>query len=57
MKQLLLVQTYFLKYIVGNRDSSNVIDKTSQNELFDELDDNVLDFSESNPFGDAGSSN
>ena len=44
-------------YIVGNRDSSNVIDKTSQNQLFDELDDNVLDFSESNPFGDAGSSN
>ena len=41
-------------YIVGNRDSSNVIDKTSQNELFDQLDDNVLDFSESNPFGDAG---
>ena len=30
-------------------------DKTAQNELFDELDDNVLDFSETNPFGDAGS--
>ena len=44
-------------YIVGNRDSSNVIDKTSQNELFDQLDDNVLDFTEKNPFGDAGSSN
>ena len=29
-------------------------DKTAQNELFDELDDTVLDFSESNPFGDAG---
>ena len=41
-------------YIVGNRDSSNVIDKTSQNELFDQLDDNVLDFTEKNPFGDAG---
>ena len=26
-----------------------------QNELFDELDDSVLDFSETNPFGDAGS--
>ena len=52
-KSYLLQETY----IVGNRDSSNVIDKTSQNELFDELDDNVLDFSESNPFGDAGSSN
>ena len=41
-------------YIVGNRDSSNVIDKTSQNELFDQLDDNVLDFTEKNPFGAAG---
>ena len=52
-KSYLLQETY----IVGNRDSSNVIDKTSQNELFDQLDDNVLDFSEKNPFGDAGSSN
>ena len=32
-----------------------VIDKTAQNELFDTLDDTILDFSESNPFGDAGS--
>ena len=38
-------------YIVGD----GVIDKTSQNELFDRLDDTVLDFTESNPFGDAGS--
>ena len=30
-------------------------DKTAQNELFDTLDDTVLDFTESNPFGDAGS--
>ena len=37
-------------YIVGDY----VQDKTAQNELFDTLDDNVLDFSESNPFGDAG---
>ena len=37
-------------YIVG--DSST--DKTAQNELFDSLDDDILDFSESNPFGDAG---
>ena len=29
-----------------------VVDKTAQNELFDTLDDTVLDFSESNPFGD-----
>ena len=39
-------------YIVGDFDT----DKTAQNELFDVLDDTVLDFSESNPFGDAGSS-
>ena len=38
-------------YIVGDYDT----DKTSQNELFDQLDDTVLDFSESNPFGDVGS--
>ena len=37
-------------YKVGD----GVQDKTAQNELFDKLDDNVLDFSESNPFGDAG---
>ena len=34
-----------------------VNDKTAQNELFDTLDDTVLDFSEKNPFGDAGSVN
>ena len=38
-------------YIVGDYET----DKTSQNELFDQLDDTVLDFSESNPFGDVGS--
>jgi hypothetical protein len=38
-------------YIVGDGST----DKNSQNELFDALDDTVLDFSESNPFGDAGS--
>jgi len=38
-------------YIVGDMST----DKTSQNELFDSLDDDILDFSESNPFGDAGS--
>jgi len=31
-------------------------DKTAQNELFDSLDDDILDFSENNPFGDAGNS-
>ena len=38
-------------YIIGDQDT----DKTAQNELFETLDDTVLDFSESNPFGDAGS--
>ncbi len=43
-------------YIVGDsRTNTSNIDKTAQNELFDQLDDNVLDFTESNPFGDAGS--
>ena len=37
-------------YVLGDMDT----DKTAQNELFDELDNTVLDFSESNPFGDAG---
>ena len=41
------------EYIIGD----GVVDKTAQNELFDRLDDTVLDFSESNPFGDAGSAN
>jgi len=39
-------------YIVGDFDQ----DKTSQNELFETQSRTVPDFSESNPFGDAGSS-
>jgi hypothetical protein len=39
-------------YIVGDFDQ----DKTSQNELFEAQSRTVLDFSESNPFGDVGSS-
>jgi len=38
-------------YILGDYST----DKTAQNELFDQLDDTVLDFTETNPFGDAGS--
>jgi hypothetical protein len=38
-------------YIVGDQSTDTI----NQNELFDELDDTVLDFSETNPFGDAGS--
>ena len=41
-------------YILGDMSSSG--DSYAQNELFDTEDDNVLDFSETNPFGDAGSS-
>jgi hypothetical protein len=41
------------EYIIGD----GVIDKTAQNELFDTLDDTVLDFTESNPFGDVGKVN
>jgi len=38
------------EYIVGDFDQ----DKTAQNELFDLLDDSILDFSETNPFSDLG---
>ena len=31
-------------------------DSSAQNELFDIADDSVLDFSETNPFGDVGGS-
>ena len=41
--------------ITGDYTSGGSQDKSAQNELFDQLDDNVLDFSEKNPFGDAGS--
>jgi len=44
-------------YILGSGGANtSSVDKTAQNELFDELDDTILDFSEKNPFGDAGSS-
>ena len=43
-------------YIVGDGASSTTnLDPSAQNELFETLDDTILDFSESNPFGDAGS--
>jgi len=51
------IDAYLLQetYIVGGSSTNtSKIDKTAQNELFDQLDDNVLDFSEKNPFGDAG---
>jgi hypothetical protein len=43
-------------YIIGEGGRlSTDADPSAQNELFDRLDDTVLDFTESNPFGDAGS--
>ena len=51
-KAYLLQETY----IVGDASTTTSdLDKSAQNELFDQLDDDVLDFSETNPFGDAGS--
>ena len=41
-------------YIIGDRDDTSSLIKEAQNELFDALDDDVLDFTETNPFGDAG---
>ena len=43
------------EYIMGTGGANTgSLDNTAQNELFDSLDDDVLDFTESNPFGDAG---
>ena len=51
MDEYLLQETYI---VGGSSTNTSNIDKTAQNELFDQLDDNVLDFTEKNPFGDAG---
>ena len=45
-------------YIVGDGASSTTnLDTSAQNDLFEVADNSVLDFSESNPFGDVGRSN
>jgi hypothetical protein len=46
------IDSYLIQedYIVGDMST----DKTAQNEYFEEQDEDILDFSESNPFGDAG---
>ena len=49
-KEYLIQETYILG------DGSESGDQGAQNEIFDSLDDTVLDFTESNPFGDVGSS-
>ena len=41
-------------YLINEDFSIDTIDEQAQNELFENLDDTILDFSESNPFGDAG---
>lgn len=41
-------------YIILETYNVDTIDENAQNDLFDSEDDNVLDFTESNPFGDAG---
>ena len=41
-------------YIILESYIVDTIDENAQNDLFESLDDDVLDFSESNPFGDAG---
>ena len=52
----ILLETSGDEYIISEdyHIGDYVNDKTAQNELFDVLDDAVMDFSESNPFGDAG---
>ena len=41
-------------YIILETYDIATIDENSQNEDFELADDNILDFTESNPFGDAG---
>ena len=41
-------------YLINDDFKIDTIDEQAQNELFENLDDTILDFSESNPFGDAG---
>ena len=41
-------------YVINEGFSVDTIDEKAQNEEFDRLDNTILDFTESNPFGDAG---
>jgi len=41
-------------YVINEDFSVDTIDEKAQNEEFDRLDNTILDFTESNPFGDAG---
>ena len=44
-------------YIVQETYKVDTIDENAMNDFFDSEDDTILDFSESNPFGDAGKYN
>ena len=41
-------------YIIQEEFKLETIDENSQNDIFETLDDTILDFTEGNPFGDAG---
>jgi len=42
------------EYVVGTQSTNTIGDKTAQNEIFQSQAKTILDFSEKNPFGDAG---
>ena len=41
-------------YIILESYKVDTVDENAQNDIFETLDDNILDFTEKNPFGDAG---
>ena len=48
------VEVLHASYIILETYNIATIDENSQNDDFELADDNILDFTESNPFGDAG---
>jgi hypothetical protein len=48
------VESAAASYIILETYNVATIDENSQNDDFELADDNILDFTESNPFGDAG---
>ena len=48
------VENAAASYIILETYNIATIDENSQNDDFELADDNILDFTESNPFGDAG---
>jgi hypothetical protein len=49
-----IVESAAASYIILETYNIALIDENSQNDDFELADDNILDFTESNPFGDAG---